>query len=133
MIHVWPIYGALLTAVLIRAWFADPRLFAAAGVLAVDWLASNFSRWFAPFDYRLMFQPSDLTFAFLFLMAWTYWRRPWMAVISALYAISGFTGLAAYGPGSKYTYDLALNAAFLARLAVVWIASSEPRKIRERT
>ena len=56
-----------------------------------------------------------------------------MAVLAALYAISGLVGWVAYAPGSKYSFDLALNAAFLARLAVVWITSSEPRKIQEIT
>jgi hypothetical protein len=129
--HVWPIYGAAMVAITVRAWWvADRILLAAALVLLADWLASNLSRWFLPFDYRLIFQPSDFMFGLVFILMWARYERPWLAVVSALYIISGITGVVAYGPGSKFTYDLALNAAFLARLAVVWIASFEPRNLR---
>lgn len=131
MTQVWPFYGAAMGAVTVRTWTADntPRI--AALALSVDWLASNLMRWLAPFDYRPIFRLTDIAFATVFCLAWFTYRRQWMVVLSALYLISGLIGLLAYGPGSLYSFDLALNTAFLARLAVVWIASSEPRKTQE--
>ncbi len=125
------IYGTLIAAVIIRTFYADTMLRAVAFVMGVDWAASNLAWWFAPFDHRPIFVLTDIGLATAALLAWMTYRSPWMAVLSALYSISGAIGLLAYGPGSKYSFDLALNAAFLARLAVVWIASDEPRKAQE--
>ena len=133
MSSLWPVaYGALLAAVVIRTFWADTDLRAAAFVFSVDWLAANLSRWLVPLDYRGFFVPSDLILATLFFVAWLIRSHVWLSVIFALYVISGLTGVIAAGPGSKYSFDLALNAAFLARLAVVWIASFEPRTAQER-
>jgi len=127
------IYGALLAAVIIRAFRADVLLRVASFAMGADWVAANLMWWFAPFDHRPLFQLTDIAFATTLFLAWMAYRSPWMAVMSALYLISGLVGIFAYGAGSKYSLDLALNAAFLARLAVVWISSDEPRKSQEQT
>lgn len=134
MIYVWPVYAMVMAAVLVRAWYSGSIALRIAGfVLATDWLVTNMMRWYAPFDSRTIFPVSDLAFAALFFIMWTPLRSPLMAVVASLYVISSLVGCLAYGPGSKYSFDLALNAAFLARLAVVWISLSEPRKNQQRT
>lgn len=132
MTHVWPLYGLGLAVVVMRSWRAAIDLRVAALVLAADWLGSNLIRWVSADDYRGGYQPMDLALAIAFFIAWLTVQKPWMAVIATLYLISGII-LATYEniSGSKYSYDLALNAAFLARLAVIWISSTEPRKAQE--
>lgn len=131
MTHGWPIYLVLLIVVAARTRTADVALRVAAGVLFIDWLGSNALHWFAPFEYRPFFPASDLALAVAFLCAWIVLRRPWLTVLSALYAVSSLVGWLSYGLVKNHSFDLALNAAFLARLAVVWISSSEPRKLQE--
>lgn len=132
---MWPLlYG---TAVILIAW----RAFRSAGVelrvaalaIFVDWSASNIARWLAPFDYRPTFMSTDWAMATILALAWVSRRHAWMAVLGMMYAISGTIGMFAYSADKMYSYDLALNAAFVARLAVIWIVSSEPRRGREQT
>lgn len=133
MTHVWLVYGVALVAVIVRSWTAAPYLRLAAFVFLADWLGSNALHWFAGFDYRPLFPLADLAFGASFFFAWALLRKPWVLVVAALYGISSLAGLLAYGFTKEYSFDLALNAAFLARLAVVWISSSEPRKAQETT
>lgn len=131
--HVWPVYGIAIGAVVVRSWPADRLLRMASFILLADWFAANALHWFSDFDYRPIFPRIDLALCATFAFAWVYFQKPWMMVLGALYWISSMVGWLADGHGSKYSFDLALNAAFLARLAVVWISSDEPRKAQEMT
>lgn len=128
------IYGALLSAAVIRTFYVgDLGLRLAALAIGADWIMSNALWWVSALQYRTAYAPvSDLAFGIALLAAFILFDRMWLAVLAALYVISGVVGIAAYGPGSHYSFDLALNAAFLARLAVVWVASQEPRQSQER-
>lgn len=131
---MWPlVYGPAALFVIWRTWAYKPvsaEMRVAALAIFIDWSAANLARWLAPFVYRPTFMSTDVALATTLAMAWVARRQPWMAVLGTMYAISGVIGMFAYGADKQYSYDLALNAAFVARLAVVWIASSEPRSMQ---
>lgn len=131
---MWPlVYGSAALSVVWRTWAfkaSSVELRIAALAILVDWSASNLGRWLVAFVYRPTFMSTDVALATTLALAWVARRQPWIAVLGTMYAISGIIGMFAYGADKQYSYDLALNAAFVARLAVVWIASSEPRSMQ---